>query len=64
LPRFVIFLCFLLPRCSVALHDNYDESNGMWGETDDDKKWKSMSRASQVPAALKDIPKERKPASC
>jgi hypothetical protein len=36
--RFVIFLCFLPPLCCGAPKGGYDENNGMWGETDDEKK--------------------------
>ena len=66
----VIFLCFLAEHgCSKAA-SGYDCSNGMWGETDEEQKWKF------IPAVLKpailvlssavpnDIPRARKPAFC
>src|SRR5208282_3512884 len=67
---FVIFLCFLYPdRCDDLPH-GYDCSNGMWGETDDETKWKPLSAMflsaalAHIPELSKSIPKARRPASC
>ena len=49
---------------------DYDYSNGMWGETDDEKNWRLIPAVLKsdlikvIPPAPQGIPRERKPASC